>query len=235
MNILYYIYIIYISTAYEFAAASHFPLRILRHFPPSPNAAHPTVSTASALEGWSGAVVPDRTAPPPPPLHDPGGRYEAEVYPLLGDAPRSGGVVGRGNVLGSPISHEPLETCIETIIGKAGDDGLTKAEVTRRTQFVDHRRRNTALAELIKAGKIVAVRQPTATKPTIVLRLAGTCEGAPAPETEVPLAIAAPPPQAPVILALDLGQRTGWAVATAMAPSPAASRSSGPAGSRAAA
>lgn len=42
------------------------------------------VLTASTLEGWSGAVVPDRTAPPPPPLHDPGGRYEAEVCPLLG-------------------------------------------------------------------------------------------------------------------------------------------------------
>jgi hypothetical protein len=112
----------------------------------------------------------------------------------------------------SPISHEPLETCIKTIIEKAGDAGLTKAEVTRRTQFVDHRRRNTALAELIKAGKIVAVRQPTATKPTIVLRLAGTCEDAPDPETEAPLAGAAAPPQAPVILALDLGQRTGWAV-----------------------
>jgi hypothetical protein len=39
--------------------------------------------TASILEGWSGAVVPDRTAPPPPPLHDPGGRYEPEVCPLL--------------------------------------------------------------------------------------------------------------------------------------------------------
>ena len=34
----------------------------------------------------------------------------------------------------------------------------------------------------------------------------------PTTETEAPLAIAAPPPQAPVILALDLGQRTGWAV-----------------------
>jgi len=47
---------------------------------------------------------------------------------------------------GSPIPRQPLEACIETIIGKAGDAGLTKAEVTRRAQFVDHRRRNTALA-----------------------------------------------------------------------------------------
>jgi hypothetical protein len=31
--------------------------------------------TASTLEGWSGAVVPDRTMPPPPPLHDPGGTH----------------------------------------------------------------------------------------------------------------------------------------------------------------
>ena len=41
--------------------------------------------TASTLEGWSEAVVPDRRTPPPPPLHNPGGRYEAEVYPLLGE------------------------------------------------------------------------------------------------------------------------------------------------------
>lgn len=31
--------------------------------------------TASTLEGWSGIAVPDRTAPPPPPLHDPGGTH----------------------------------------------------------------------------------------------------------------------------------------------------------------
>ena len=113
---------------------------------------------------------------------------------------------------GSPISHEPLETCIKTIIGKAGDAGLTKAEVTRRTQFVDHRRRNTALAALIKAGKIVAVRRPTATEQVIVLRLAGNYENAADPENMAPLPVTALPPQTPVILALDLGQRTGWAV-----------------------
>src|SRR5512134_1470079 len=87
-------------------------------------------------------------------------------------------------VAGAPISHEPLEACLETIIARAGDAGLAKAEVSRRTQFVNHRRRNAALAELIRAGKIVAVRQPTATKPLIVLRLAGTTsEDAPASET----------------------------------------------------
>ena len=31
--------------------------------------------TAPNLEGWSGVAVPDRTAPPPPPLHDPGGTH----------------------------------------------------------------------------------------------------------------------------------------------------------------
>ena len=113
---------------------------------------------------------------------------------------------------GSPISHEPLETCIKTIIGKAGDAGLTKAEVTRRTQFVDHRRRKAALAALIKAGKIVAVRRPTATEQVIVLRLAGNYENAADPENMAPLPVTALPPQTPVILALDLGQRAGWAV-----------------------
>jgi hypothetical protein len=115
-------------------------------------------------------------------------------------------------VAGAPRSHEPLEACLETIIGRAGDAGLAKAEVSRRTQFVNHRRRNAALAELIRAGKIVAVRQPTATKPSIILRLANTGTTATDLKTDAPLAVAAPPPQAPVILALDLGQRTGWAV-----------------------
>ncbi len=41
--------------------------------------------TASTLEGWSEAVVLDRRTPPPPPLHDPGGRYEAQVCPLFGE------------------------------------------------------------------------------------------------------------------------------------------------------
>jgi hypothetical protein len=43
----------------------------------------PDLTASITLEGWSGGVVPDRTAPPPPPLHDPGGRYEPEVSPLL--------------------------------------------------------------------------------------------------------------------------------------------------------
>jgi hypothetical protein len=115
-------------------------------------------------------------------------------------------------VAGAPRSRELLEACLVAIIAKAGGAGLSKAEITRRTQFVDHRHRNAALAELIRAGKIVAVSQRAAPK-SIVLRLAGTSgEGAPDSETVVPLVLAASPPQAPVILALDLGQRTGWAV-----------------------
>ena len=35
----------------------------------------------AALEGWSGAAVLDRTALPPPPSHDPGGRYEFHISP----------------------------------------------------------------------------------------------------------------------------------------------------------
>lgn len=63
---------------------------------------------------------------------------------------------------------------------------------------------------MIEAGEIVAARQATATKPVMVLRLA---------EGDVFRTITAPEPEAgegnptpPVILALDLGQRTGWAV-----------------------
>jgi hypothetical protein len=113
-------------------------------------------------------------------------------------------------VSGSPL--EPLEKRIETILRNAGTAGLAKREFTRQTQFVDDRRRDTALAEMIRAGAIVAARRPTATKPTIVLLMAGSCESAPDPEAVAPIPVTAAPPKAPVILALDLGQRTGWAV-----------------------
>ncbi|MFZ1413258.1 MAG: hypothetical protein WAS73_01580 [Defluviicoccus sp.] len=120
----------------------------------------------------------------------------------------------------SEMSRQPLEGRIEAIIGTAGDAGVTKTEVIRRTQFVDRRRRNNALAALIEAGRIVAVKQPTATRPAIVLRLAGNCESAADPEAMVPSPVNGSPiealaggrPTPPVILALDLGQRTGWAV-----------------------
>ena len=111
---------------------------------------------------------------------------------------------------GSLLCREPLERCVTDILRDAGGKGLTKTELTRRTQFVDHRRRNAVLAAMIEAGEIVAARQATATKPVMVLRLAegDVSRTITAPEQEV--SEGNPPP--PVILALDLGQRTGWAV-----------------------
>ena len=113
---------------------------------------------------------------------------------------------------GSPRCREPIEKCIAGILRDAGGAGVTKNELTRQTQFVGHRRRNAVLAGMIEAGEIVAIRQATATKSAIILRLANTGEaerqGA-APE----LALAAgDPPIRASILALDLGQKTGWAV-----------------------
>jgi hypothetical protein len=108
------------------------------------------------------------------------------------------------------LRREPFERCVADILRGAGGKGLTKTELTRRTQFVDHRRRNAVLAAMIEAGAIVATREATATKPMMVLRLA---------EGDVSRTITAPQPEVsegnptpPVILALDLGQRTGWAV-----------------------
>ncbi|MFZ1413009.1 MAG: hypothetical protein WAS73_00300 [Defluviicoccus sp.] len=111
---------------------------------------------------------------------------------------------------GSFLRREPFERCVTDILRDAGGKGLTKTELTRRTQFVDHRRRNAVLAAMIEAGAIVATREATATKPVMVLRLAegDVFRTITAPEQEV----SEGNPTLPVILALDLGQRTGWAV-----------------------
>jgi hypothetical protein len=112
---------------------------------------------------------------------------------------------------GSRLCREPFETCVADILRRAGSNGLTKNELTRRTQFVDHRRRNAALAAMIEAGEIVATRQLTATKPAIVLRLSEQ-RGSRTPISEPGPRSVGGAPEKLAILALDLGQRTGWAV-----------------------
>jgi hypothetical protein len=49
------------------------------------------------------------------------------------------------------------------IIRAAGDAGLTKNELVRRTQFVDKRQRDEILATLVEAGQVTTAMRPTAT------------------------------------------------------------------------
>jgi hypothetical protein len=123
----------------------------------------------SPLKGWSGAAVLNGPRCRPrcsQPLEDdmsPKSFRSVDRYHSADPAVMSAEEI----VSGSPL--EPLEKRIETILRNAGTAGLAKREFTRQTQFVDDRRRDTALAEMIRAGAIVAARRPTATKPTIVL------------------------------------------------------------------
>ena len=55
------------------------------------------------------------------------------------------------------------------IIRTAGQSGLTKTELTRKTQFLDRRTRDEAILTHTEAGFLTSRIRPSATKHTIVL------------------------------------------------------------------
>ena len=55
------------------------------------------------------------------------------------------------------------------IIRTAGQGGLTKTELTRKTQFLDRRTRDEAILTLTEAGFLTSRVRPSATKHTVVL------------------------------------------------------------------
>ena len=59
------------------------------------------------------------------------------------------------------------------IIRGAGDDGLGKSELIRRTQFVDKRQRDEILVTLVEAGLVTMAMRSTPTKPALSYRAAG--------------------------------------------------------------
>src|SRR5262249_55774180 len=61
---------------------------------------------------------------------------------------------------------------LETIRG-AGDDGLGKSDLIRRTQFVDKRQREEILSTLLEAGLVTMTMRSTATKPALSYRALG--------------------------------------------------------------
>ena len=58
---------------------------------------------------------------------------------------------------------------LRTIQG-AGERGLTKSELTRRTQFLELRQREEILLTLTEAGEIELCKRPSDTKPATVYR-----------------------------------------------------------------
>ena len=73
------------------------------------------------------------------------------------------------------VAENPIERNhkrVLAIVSSAGEAGLTKSEVIRRTQFLDKRQRDDVLAALTEAGQIGTGLRPTATKPVMVLRVA---------------------------------------------------------------
>ena len=55
------------------------------------------------------------------------------------------------------------------IIRCGGRSGLTRSELTRKTQFLDRRTRDEALLTLTEAGLVTSRMRPSATRPTVVL------------------------------------------------------------------
>ena len=63
------------------------------------------------------------------------------------------------------------------IIRRADVNGLTKSELTRKTQFLERRTRDEALVTLTEAGLIVSRMRPSATRPTAVFVVAEDAAG----------------------------------------------------------
>jgi len=62
---------------------------------------------------------------------------------------------------------------LEIIRSGGGNDGLSKSELIRRTQFVDKRQRDDILLTLIEAGLVTMAMRSTPTKPALAYRAAG--------------------------------------------------------------
>ncbi|HRW60552.1 MAG TPA: DUF3987 domain-containing protein [Defluviicoccus sp.] len=71
------------------------------------------------------------------------------------------------------VADNPVEANHKRVLGiirNAGDGGLTKSELIRRTQFLDKRQRDEMIASMAEAGMIASALRPTATKSVLVLR-----------------------------------------------------------------
>lgn len=59
------------------------------------------------------------------------------------------------------------------IIRSSGDDGMSKSELIRRTQFVDKRQRDEILVTLVEAGLVTTAMRSTSTKSGLSFRVVG--------------------------------------------------------------
>jgi hypothetical protein len=75
------------------------------------------------------------------------------------------------------VADNPVEANHKRVLGIiriAGEAGLTKNELARRTQFLDQRQRTDIVGSLVEAGQVVTALRPSATKPAMVFRI---CNG----------------------------------------------------------
>jgi hypothetical protein len=73
------------------------------------------------------------------------------------------------------VADNPTEANHKRVLGiirNAGDAGLTRNELARRTQFLDQRQRGELIASLIESGQIATAFRCSATRPAMVFRLA---------------------------------------------------------------
>jgi Protein of unknown function (DUF3987) len=76
------------------------------------------------------------------------------------------------------VADNPVEANHKRVLGiirTAGEAGLTKNELARRTQSLDQRQRTDIIGSLVEAGQVVTALRPSATKPAMVFRIC--CDG----------------------------------------------------------
>jgi hypothetical protein len=72
------------------------------------------------------------------------------------------------------VADNPIEANHKRVLGiirAAGEAGLTKNELARRTQFLDQRQRTDILGSLVEAEQVVTALRPSATKPAMIFRV----------------------------------------------------------------
>jgi hypothetical protein len=72
------------------------------------------------------------------------------------------------------VADNPVEANHKRVLGiirTAGEAGLTKNDLIRRTQFLDKRQRDDVIVTLVEAGQIGTGMRETATKPAMVFRV----------------------------------------------------------------
>jgi hypothetical protein len=72
------------------------------------------------------------------------------------------------------VADNPIEANHKRVLGiirAAGEAGLTKNDLVRRTQFLDKRQRDDVIETLVESGQIGTAMRETATRPAMIFKV----------------------------------------------------------------